>query len=56
MSKLSAQTLSQLSQAADDACTDQIAGIPGAVVVVVGKDGKELLYEDDSGRCCDAAC
>ncbi|CAN9116906.1 unnamed protein product [Alternaria alternata] len=49
MSKLSAQTLSQLSQAADDACTDQIAGIPGAVVVVVGKDGKEL-FSHAAGR------
>jgi len=49
MSKLSAQTLSQLSQAADDACTDQIAGIPGTVVVVVGKDGKEL-FSHAAGR------
>ncbi|CAN9091177.1 unnamed protein product [Alternaria alternata] len=49
MSKLSAQTLSQLSQAADDACTDQIAGIPGAVIVVVGKDGKEL-FSHAAGR------
>ncbi|CAI9632604.1 unnamed protein product [Alternaria burnsii] len=49
MSNLSAQTLSKLSQAADDACTDQTAGIPGAVVVVVGKDGKEL-FSHAAGR------
>ncbi|CAN9121607.1 unnamed protein product [Alternaria sp. RS040] len=49
MSNLSAQTLSKLSQAVDDACTDQTAGIPGAVVVVVGKDGKEL-FSHAAGR------
>ncbi|KAG9187101.1 hypothetical protein G6011_04972 [Alternaria panax] len=49
MSELSAQTISQLSQAADAACADQIAGIPGTVIVVVGKDGREL-FSHAAGR------
>jgi CubicO group peptidase (beta-lactamase class C family) len=43
MGKLSSQTISQLQQTADKACADQVSGIPGAVVVVVGKDGKEIF-------------
>ncbi|KAF1972330.1 beta-lactamase/transpeptidase-like protein [Bimuria novae-zelandiae CBS 107.79] len=43
MRKFSAETLSHLSQVTDAACADQAAGIPGAVIVVVGKDGKELF-------------
>ncbi|KAF2656595.1 beta-lactamase family protein [Lophiostoma macrostomum CBS 122681] len=43
MSKFSAQTLSHLSKVTDTACVDQAAGLPGAVIVVVGKDGKELF-------------
>lgn len=43
MGKLSSQTITHLQQTTETACVDQIAGIPGAVVVVVGKDGKELF-------------
>lgn len=43
MGKFSAQTLSQLSEVTDAACADESAGIPGAVIVVVGKDGQELF-------------
>lgn len=43
MARFSAQTLAHLSQTADAACADQTVDIPGAVVVVVGKDGKELF-------------
>jgi len=43
MSKLSQKTVNDLRQKAEAACVDQEAGIPGAVVVVVGRDGKELF-------------
>jgi CubicO group peptidase (beta-lactamase class C family) len=37
------QTLSRLRSTVDEACADQKTGIPGATVIVVGKDGKELF-------------
>ncbi|RLL95437.1 hypothetical protein CFD26_101177 [Aspergillus turcosus] len=41
MASLSPQTVTALKERVDAACADQEKGIPGAVVVVVGKDGKE---------------
>lgn len=35
--------LERLRSAVDTACADQKTGIPGATVVVIGKDGKELF-------------
>lgn len=43
MIQLSQKTIEDLRHKADAACADQAAGIPGAVVVVVGRDGKELF-------------
>ena len=43
MSKLSEKTINDLRLTTEAACSDQEAGIPGAVVVVVGRDGKELF-------------
>ncbi|KAJ6091488.1 hypothetical protein N7467_003457 [Penicillium canescens] len=40
---LDAKVTSHLRQITDNACEDQKSGIPGATVVVVGKDGNELL-------------
>ncbi|OBT87865.1 hypothetical protein VE02_02613 [Pseudogymnoascus sp. 03VT05] len=36
-------TLERLRSTVDAACADQKTGIPGATVVVIGKDGKELF-------------
>jgi Beta-lactamase class C and other penicillin binding proteins len=41
MAKFSAQTVKALQQRIDAACADQEKGLPGTVVVVVGKDGEE---------------
>jgi CubicO group peptidase (beta-lactamase class C family) len=43
MKEISNQTLSQLQHITDAACVDQTVGIPGAVVVVVDKDGNEIF-------------
>lgn len=43
MSKLSQNAVEELRYKVEAACTDQKAGIPGVVVVVVGRDGKELF-------------
>lgn len=40
---LSAETIKSLEKIANDACADQTKGVPGASIVVVGKDGKELF-------------
>lgn len=40
---LDEETLSRLRSTVDDACADQLTGIPGTTVVVVGKDGEELF-------------
>ncbi|CAO2649985.1 Nn.00g012770.m01.CDS01 [Neocucurbitaria sp. VM-36] len=49
MKQLSSQTISQLQHITDAACVDQIAGIPGAVIVVVDKNGNEL-FSHAAGR------
>lgn len=41
MASLTPQAISFLQQRVDAACADKENGLPGAVVVVVGKDGKE---------------
>ena len=43
MAPLSPQAIGILKDRVDAACTDQEKGIPGTVVVVVDKDGKELF-------------
>jgi CubicO group peptidase (beta-lactamase class C family) len=43
MVQLSTAVLDSLRQAVDTACTDPKADIPGATVVIVGRDGKELF-------------
>ncbi|KAI9733618.1 MAG: hypothetical protein M1834_003220 [Cirrosporium novae-zelandiae] len=43
MGQFSAETVSSLRQRTEEACVDNVKGIPGATVVVVGKDGKELF-------------
>lgn len=43
MATLSATTVQNIQQATDAACADEVKGIAGATVVVVGKDGKELF-------------
>jgi hypothetical protein len=40
---LSEETLKKLSKTVENACADPKHDIPGASVVVVGKDGKELF-------------
>ncbi|KAH8714589.1 beta-lactamase/transpeptidase-like protein [Ilyonectria robusta] len=45
-----AQVLSSLRESVDAACSDQKAGIPGATVVIVGKDGKELFAHSAGKR------
>lgn len=40
---LSENTLKNLVEAVEDACADPKSDIPGASVVVIGKDGKELF-------------
>lgn len=36
-------TLERLRSTVDTACADQKTGIPGAAVIVIGKDGNELF-------------
>lgn len=43
MSRLSTETAQELQKTIDEACADQVKGIPGATVVVVGRDGQELF-------------
>lgn len=43
MTHLSSNAIHSLEEIVDDACRDQEKGLPGAVVVVVGKDGQELF-------------
>jgi CubicO group peptidase (beta-lactamase class C family) len=43
MVQLSTAVLDSLRQTVDTACTDPKADIPGATVVIVGRDGKELF-------------
>lgn len=40
---LSEETLRNLAKTVEDACADPKSDIPGASVVVVGKDGKEMF-------------
>jgi CubicO group peptidase (beta-lactamase class C family) len=47
---LNAQTLSSLRNTVDTACADPKTSIPGATVVVVGKDGKELFAHSSGKR------
>lgn len=49
MAPLTEQTLNTLRSTVDAACYDHSKGIPGATVVVVGKDGEEL-FAHASGR------
>ncbi|CRG86869.1 beta-lactamase family protein [Talaromyces islandicus] len=43
-------TLTSLRGIVDGACADQKSGIPGATVVIVGKDGKELFAHSSGKR------
>jgi len=43
MVQLSTAVLDSLRQTVDTACADPKADIPGATVVIVGRDGKELF-------------
>lgn len=47
---LDAQVTSHLREIVDKACENQQTGIPGASVVVVGKDGKELFAHSAGKR------
>jgi CubicO group peptidase (beta-lactamase class C family) len=47
---LTAEVHSQLCDIVDKACEDQQSGIPGATVVVVGKDGNELFAHSAGKR------
>ncbi|KKK20812.1 hypothetical protein P175DRAFT_0510951 [Aspergillus ochraceoroseus IBT 24754] len=47
---LDAKTLTTLENIVNAACEDQAAGIPGATVVVVGKDGKDLFAHSAGKR------
>lgn len=47
---LDAQVTSHLRDIIDTACGDQKSGIPGATVVVVGKDGNELFAHSAGKR------
>lgn len=41
MKNLSSQTVKSLQSRVDASCADRETGIPGAVVVIVDRDGKE---------------
>jgi CubicO group peptidase (beta-lactamase class C family) len=43
MPSISPEAVNSLKKIIDDACANQETGVPGATVVVVGKDGKELF-------------
>lgn len=47
---LDAQVTSRLQDIVDNACADQKSGIPGATVVVVGRDGSELFAHSAGKR------
>ncbi|PSR83913.1 beta-lactamase/transpeptidase-like protein [Coniella lustricola] len=49
MSPLSEKAISTLQATVDEACADQRAGMPGATVVVVDRDGQEL-FAHSAGR------
>lgn len=49
MGQLSTETVDALRGVVDGACADGKSGIPGATVVVVDRDGKEL-FAHSSGR------
>jgi len=53
---LDSQTLSNLRSTVDAACEDTKTSIPGATVVVIGKDGKELFAHSAGKRgvCSDS--
>lgn len=46
---LNQQTINTLRETVDAACFDHRTGLPGATVVVVGKDGNEL-FAHSAGR------
>lgn len=50
MSKLTPQAVQSIQQRVDAACIDQETGIPGAAVVVVGKDGEEKVAHASGNR------
>ena len=45
-----AQTQATLQGLVDAACADQVSGLPGATVVVVGKDGNDLFAHSSGKR------
>ncbi|KAK8137412.1 hypothetical protein PG984_002905 [Apiospora sp. TS-2023a] len=47
-------TLERLAKHVDAACADPVSGIPGATVVVVGKDGEELFAKAAGKRGIDS--
>ncbi|KAK7955352.1 beta-lactamase/transpeptidase-like protein [Apiospora saccharicola] len=47
-------TLERLAKHVDAACADPVSGIPGATVVVVGKDGEELFAKAAGKRGVDS--
>lgn len=49
MSSFSEQTIGALRATVESACSDHQAGLPGATVVVVGRDGREL-FAHSAGR------
>lgn len=47
---LKPQTLDSIRHIVDDACADRQSGLPGATVVVVGRDGHELFAHSAGTR------
>ena len=47
---LEQRTVDSIRQIVDDACADRRNGLPGATVVVVGRDGNELLAHSAGTR------
>lgn len=43
-------TIKNLKGIVDQACEDQVSGIPGATVAIIGKDGKELFAHSAGKR------
>lgn len=50
MAKLTSSKVQELEKLVDEACADHTRGIPGATVVVIGKDGTELLAHSAGKR------
>lgn len=50
MSQLTPNVTSSLEARLDEACADQEKGIPGAVVVIVGKNGREYFAHASGKR------